>query len=66
MNRILNVGVIGVEAIGKHQLRSYTSNPKAKVVAIADINEELARTVAEDYSVKFFKEYQDISLKRGS
>ena len=35
-------------------------NPKANVVAVADINEELAKTVAADFGVEFFKDYRDL------
>lgn len=60
MNRILNVGVIGVGAIGKHHLQSYMSNPKARVVAVADIDEGLAKTVAAQRRVRFFRDYRDL------
>jgi predicted dehydrogenase len=36
------------------------NNPKARVVAVADIDEELAKTVAAEHGVKFFKDYRDL------
>jgi predicted dehydrogenase len=60
MSRVLNVGIIGVGTIGKHHLRSYMSNPKADVIAIADINEEVGKTVAADSGVKFLEDYRDL------
>jgi len=61
MRRILNVGIIGVGTIGKHHLQCFIKNPKAKVIAVADINEELAKSVAKNSGVKkFFKDYRDL------
>lgn len=61
MRKILNVGIIGVGTIGKYQLQGFIDNPKAKVIAVADINEKLAKSVAKDFGVKkFFKDYRDL------
>ena len=61
MKRILNVGIIGVGTIGKHQLQGFINNPKAKVIAVADINEKLAKSVARKFGVKkFFKDYRGL------
>ncbi len=61
MNKKLNIGVIGVGTIGKQHIREYINNPKAKVIACADINEELAKSVAAEFGVKkIFKDYRDL------
>ncbi|MDH5689272.1 MAG: Gfo/Idh/MocA family oxidoreductase [Candidatus Bathyarchaeota archaeon] len=61
MKRFLNIGVIGVGTIGKHHIQGYTDNPKAKVVAISDVNTAVAKSVASDFGVKkFLKDYRDL------
>ena len=59
--KTLNVGVIGVGKIGNRHLQGYTNNPRAKVVAVADIIGELAQSVAADFGVeRFFKSHRDL------
>lgn len=61
MKRILNAGIIGVGTVGKHHLQGFINNPEAKVIAVADINEKLAKSVARNFGVKkFFKDYRDL------
>lgn len=45
----LNVGVIGVGNIAKMHLRSYATNPRARIVAVADINTDRSREVAAGF-----------------
>lgn len=51
---MLRVGVIGTGGIGRaHVDRIAASIPDARVVAVNDINEESARTVAKQYQVRY-------------
>ncbi len=56
----MNVGVIGLGEISGEHLQSYKGNPKAKVVAVSDIREEIARSVATNLGVKSFVDYHDL------
>ncbi len=47
MAKDIRIGVIGVGMIGKSHISAYRGIPGAKLVAVADVNEEEARTVAE-------------------
>ena len=61
MRQTLNVGIIGVGTIGKNHLQGFTKNPKVKVIAVADINEESAKSAAKDFGIKkSFKDYRDL------
>lgn len=61
MTRILRTGVIGVGQQGKSHLRSYKACQKAKVVAVSDINEDLAKSVAAEYGVdRYCAHYDDL------
>ncbi|MCD6351185.1 MAG: Gfo/Idh/MocA family oxidoreductase [Armatimonadetes bacterium] len=52
MAETVKIGIIGVGQIGKSHVRNYQEIPGAEIVAIADINEEEARRVAEEIGVK--------------
>ncbi|MEM2935985.1 MAG: Gfo/Idh/MocA family oxidoreductase [Candidatus Bathyarchaeia archaeon] len=61
MSRLLNVGVVGVGTIGVDHLKTYMACRKARVVAIADIKEDLVKSVASKYGIKrFFTDYRDL------
>jgi predicted dehydrogenase len=61
MKRVLNVGIIGVGTIGKNHLQDFINNSKAKVIAVADINEKSAKSAARNFGVKkIFKDYKDL------
>jgi len=54
-------GVIGVGTWGENHVRAFTQNPKANLIAIADINEKRAKTIAEKYGVKkYYTNYEDL------
>jgi predicted dehydrogenase len=47
----IRLGIIGVGQIGKHHLNRYQTIPGATIVAVADVNESEARTVAETFNI---------------
>ncbi|MEM1580979.1 MAG: Gfo/Idh/MocA family oxidoreductase [Candidatus Bathyarchaeia archaeon] len=61
MGKILNMGVIGVGVIGKSHLQAIANQKNARVIAIADINEENLKSAAEKFKVeKCFTDYHDL------
>lgn len=61
MARKLNVGLIGVGVIGVKQLESFLACEDAKVVAVADVREDVARSVAQQYDIpKVFTDYREL------
>ncbi|MBW8349189.1 Gfo/Idh/MocA family oxidoreductase [Bacillus sp. IITD106] len=48
---MIKVAVVGVNHIGKLHCRFYNGNPHSKLVAVCDLNKELAGKVAENYGV---------------
>jgi len=48
----LNVGIIGVGKISEQYLANFPSFPGLRLVAVADLNQERARQVAEEYGVR--------------
>jgi len=61
MARKLNVGLIGVGVIGVKQLKSFLACEDAKVIAVADIREDVAQSVAEKYDIpNVFTDYREL------
>ena len=59
MNKV-NVGVIGVGAMGVHHARVYSELENANLVAISDLMRDKSEEVAKEYSAKGFVDYMDI------
>lgn len=58
---MLKIGIIGAGSISVEHIRTYKSNGNCEVVAIADINIELAQEKAREYKIeKVFSDYHDI------
>ncbi len=58
---MVKIGLIGAGNISKNHLRSYAANPYAKVVAIADLNEGLAKERAEEFGIeRYYTDYKKI------
>ncbi|MDE0040414.1 MAG: Gfo/Idh/MocA family oxidoreductase [Candidatus Poribacteria bacterium] len=51
MGKTYRVGVVGCGGMGRHHSRAWTEHPTAELVAAADINEQMARTVADEFSI---------------
>lgn len=57
----VKVGVIGCGVIGRVHLKFLTQNPSAKVIAVADIREEVAKEAAKQFDVpKVYKTSEDL------
>lgn len=58
---MLKVGVIGAGSISLEHLCAYSKNKDCKVVAIADLNTELAKKRAEEFDIeKVYNDYMDL------
>ncbi len=61
MASTVSIGIIGVGQIGKHHVEAYRNIPGARIVAIADINEQEARRVAETVGVTHvFRDFRQL------
>ena len=60
---MIKVGVIGAGTMGKHHARVYAGLSDVELVGIADINKDVARTIAERYNTEAFIDYKEL-LKR--
>ncbi|HJS19340.1 MAG TPA: Gfo/Idh/MocA family oxidoreductase [Anaerolineales bacterium] len=59
--RPIRMGLIGTGQRGQQHLESYEQVPGAEIVAIADINEALARHVADRFNIpNVYTDYQDL------
>lgn len=56
----VNVGVIGVGAMGIHHARVYSQIENANLMAVSDLMKEKADEVSNEYSTKGFVDYMDI------
>ena len=50
----LNVGIIGAGSISKNHLTYYKENPNVNLIAISDLNEELARDKKEQFGLQYY------------
>lgn len=57
---MLKTAVIGAGNIGQTHCRHYQSNPDAQLVAVCDVIEEKARTVAERFGVKAYSSVEEL------
>ena len=58
------VGVIGCGGMGRSHTSSWTNNPRAEVVAAADVSEEAVEKLAEEYSVPAtYTDYRELLEK---
>lgn len=62
VERKLGVGVIGCGGIGSRvHVPNYARNPRVRLVAVADIEVERARAVAEQWGVEaYYEDYRDL------
>ncbi len=59
-NRQLRVGLIGAGGIGRTHLSSYERVREAQIVAVTDINEEVARAAAQQVGAEVFRSVEQM------
>jgi predicted dehydrogenase len=60
LNGKMKIGVVGTGSMGRNHLRVINSIPGFRLSCAADINEENLFTACEPYSIKKFKNYQEM------
>lgn len=60
MGKTLKMGVIGLGFIGGLHARIIAECPNAELVAVADVNEKLAKEFAEKYGCKAYSDYREM------
>jgi UDP-N-acetylglucosamine 3-dehydrogenase len=54
----LRVAVIGVGNMGRHHVRNYDELDRVDLVAIADLNKDLGRLMAQKHHCEYYKDYR--------
>ena len=60
MNRQINVAVIGLGNMGKHHARNYHQIENSNLIAVCDLNENLAKLTAQKFNCKAYTTYQEM------
>jgi len=60
---MIKVAVIGLGNMGKHHARNYAEMPDATLVAVCDLNEELAINTAKKFSCRHYSQYREMLEK---
>lgn len=56
----IGIAVIGCGAWGRNHLRVLSENPRAKLIAAADIDQEVLMKVKEKYGIQVYRDYNDM------
>ena len=56
----INVGVIGVGAMGYNHARVYSKLDEANLIAVSDVSERTLKKVSEKYNAKSYSNYDDL------
>ncbi len=60
MSQLLKVAVVGVGHLGKWHADKYAACTECELVAVVDINAEIAREIAQKHGAEAYTEYRDI------
>lgn len=60
MGKLLKVGVIGLGAMGRNHLRVYAELPDIELAGVADVNVDVAESLAERYHSQPFTDYKEL------
>lgn len=57
---MLKVGVIGLGAMGRNHVRVYCELPDVELAGVADVDHDLAQSLAKKYRTKPFSDYKEL------
>ncbi len=57
---MIDLGVIGVGAMGRHHVRVYSELESVRLVGVSDINEKIGMEVARTYNTRFYPDYIEL------
>ncbi|GAA0350288.1 Gfo/Idh/MocA family protein [Bacillus horti] len=60
MTAIVKMGVIGLGAIGDRILKSIQAEDGIQITAVCDVNEQLVKSMTEEYKVKGYLDYREM------
>lgn len=60
---MIKVAVIGLGNMGKHHARNYSLIPEVELVAVCDLREDLANTIAKKFGCKAYNDYKEMLEK---
>ncbi|WP_459538680.1 Gfo/Idh/MocA family oxidoreductase, partial [Methanobrevibacter sp.] len=58
--KTINVGVVGVGAMGENHVRVYHKMEEANLVAVSDVSERALKKIEKKYGAKGFTDYNDL------
>ena len=58
--KVVNTGVIGVGALGRHHGRVYASLSECQLIGVSDLNEQRGLEVAREYNTQYFRDPQEL------
>ena len=58
--KTVNVGVIGVGAMGENHVRVYHKMEEANLVAVSDVSERALKKIEKKYGAKGYTDYSKI------
>lgn len=63
MDKKLNVGVVGVGALGRYHSGLYAKNPSVNMIGVFDVNGESAKKVGAEFGLPVFDSWQALADK---
>lgn len=63
MIKRIGVGIIGCGFVSNYHARAYLANPKTKLIAVADVKEDVAKEASQKYGAEAYSDYREL-LKR--
>ena len=58
--KTINVGVVGVGAMGENHVRVYHKMEEANLVAVSDVSERALKKIEKKYGAKGFTDYSEL------
>ncbi|WP_026477546.1 Gfo/Idh/MocA family protein [Alkaliphilus transvaalensis] len=60
MDKIINIGIIGVGIVGERFIKALRKHPRSNVLGIYDVNEERLKHIAQQYNLSTVSHYKEL------